>query len=56
VKTGDVILDIAGKAVTSPNDVSTALATAQKDGKKSVLLRVKSGEATRFLALPVGRA
>ncbi|MDB5601618.1 MAG: serine peptidase [Xanthobacteraceae bacterium] len=56
VKTGDVILDIAGKAVSNPSDVSTALATAQKDGKRSVLLRVKSGEGTRFLALPVGRA
>jgi serine protease Do len=56
VKTGDVILDIAGKSVTNPNDISTALTAAQKDGKKSVLLRVKSGQGTRYLALPVGRA
>jgi serine protease Do len=55
-KTGDVILEVAGKAVSTPGDVRKALGQARSDGKRTVLLRVKSGEATRFVALPVGRA
>src|SRR5207247_4874251 len=43
-KTGDVILEVAGKKVGSPADVRNALTAAQKDGKRSVLARVKSGE------------
>ena len=54
-KTGDVILDVAGKAVSSPADVRKALADARGDGRKNVLLRVKSGEGTRFVAIPLSR-
>ena len=52
--TGDVILEVAGKAVSTPGDVRTAIASARTGGKRSVLLRVKKGENTRFVALPVG--
>ena len=55
-RSGDIILEVAGKAVSSPDDVRKALADARKDGKGAVLMRVKSGEATRFVALPVGKA
>ncbi|MPZ54993.1 MAG: Do family serine endopeptidase [Rhizobiales bacterium] len=55
-KTGDVILEAGGKSVSAPSDVSKAIADAHKDGKRSILIRVKSGGATRFVALPVGRA
>jgi serine protease Do len=55
-KTGDVIFDVAGNAVSTPADVLKALADARKDGKKAVLMRVKSGENTKFVALPVGDA
>ncbi|ARQ00975.1 Do family serine endopeptidase [Pseudorhodoplanes sinuspersici] len=55
-KTGDVILEVAGKAVSNPADVRKALADARKDNKRTVLMRVKSGEGTRFVALPAGRA
>ena len=55
-KSGDVILEVAGKAVSSPADVRKALADARGDGKRAVLLRVKSGDQTRFIALPLGRA
>jgi serine protease Do len=55
-KTGDVILEVAGKAVTNPADVRKALEAAKGEGKRTVLLRVKSGEATRFVAIPVARA
>jgi serine protease Do len=55
-KTGDVILEIGGSKVESPADVRKALADAKSAGKRTVLMRVKSGEATRFVALPVGNA
>jgi serine protease Do len=55
-KTGDVILDVGGMKVESPADVRKALTDAKASGKRTVLMRVKSGAATRFVALPVGNA
>ncbi|HLN11300.1 MAG TPA: Do family serine endopeptidase [Xanthobacteraceae bacterium] len=55
-KTGDIILDVAGKTVSAPADVRKALNDARAEGKRSVLLRVKSSEGTRFVALAIGRA
>ena len=52
--TGDVILEIAGKSVSTPADVRDVIASARTQGKRSVLIRVKKGENTRFVALPVG--
>lgn len=51
LRSGDVILEAAGQPVTRPSEVSAALAAAKKDGRKAVLLRVKSGDNTRFVAL-----
>ena len=53
-RTGDVILDVGGASVSSPGDVRKALASAQADGKRNVLMRVKSGQGTRFVAVPLG--
>jgi serine protease Do len=50
---GDVILDVAGKAVNTAPDLRDALNQAGQGGKKEVLLRVRSGEGTRFVAIPV---
>ncbi|MEA2953391.1 MAG: serine protease Do [Alphaproteobacteria bacterium] len=55
-KTGDVILDIGGKMVGNPADVRKALADARGQGKRNVLMRVKSSGATKFVAMPLGRA
>jgi serine protease Do len=55
-RVGDVILDVAGKAVSTPADVRKELSELRKGGKHSVLMRVKSGDATRFIALPLGNA
>jgi serine protease Do len=52
LKEGDVILEVAGKPVSRPSDVSEAISAAKSDGKNSVLLRVKSGDGERFLTLP----
>ena len=48
--TGDVILEVAGKAVSTPADVRKAIASARTEGKRTVLMRVKSGDNTRFVA------
>ena len=52
--TGDIILQVAGKSVSSPSDVRKEIASARTEGKRTVLMRVKSGDNTRFVALPVG--
>jgi len=52
--TGDVILEVAGKSVSSPAEVRDAIASVHAEGKRTVLMRVKKGEGTRFVALPVG--
>jgi serine protease Do len=52
--TGDVILEVAGKSVSTPADVRKMITSARSDGKRTVLLRVKKGDNTRFVALPVG--
>jgi serine protease Do len=55
MKTGDVILDVGGKQVARPSDVRDALVAAHKAGRHSVLMRVKTADATtRFVALPLG--
>jgi serine protease Do len=54
LQTGDIILDVGGKAVSTPVEVHNAVRDARKSGKRTVLFRVQSGEASRFVALPVG--
>jgi serine protease Do len=56
IETGNVILEIGGKAVVNADDVRNALSEAKSEGKHQVLLRVKMGDATRFVALPLGNA
>jgi len=53
---GDVILDVGGKAVSSVGDVRNALRDARTAGKHDVLIRLKSGDQTKFVALPVAQA
>ncbi|MET4070072.1 serine protease Do [Bradyrhizobium sp. S3.2.6] len=53
IQTGDVILNVGGKAVATVGDVRSELAQAKSSGKNSVLLQVKNAEATRFIAVPL---
>jgi len=55
-RVGDVILDVGGKSVSNPSDVRKQLADARKEGKRALMFRVKSGEGTRFVAMPLGNA
>jgi serine protease Do len=55
LRSGDVILEVAGKAVKTPFEVTDAIEAARKDGKSVLLMRVKSEQGTRFVTVPVGR-
>jgi serine protease Do len=51
LRTGDVILEVQGRAIKSPDDVVAGVKTARDDGRKAVLLRVKQGDTIRFVAI-----
>ena len=53
---GDVIIEISGKPVSKPAEVRAAIDEARKDGRKAVMLRVKSDEGMRFVALALPKA
>ncbi len=61
LKPGDVILEVAGVSVSNPSDVAAGVkkamdgATAEKDTVK-VLMQVKTGDQTRFIALSLKKA
>ena len=52
---GDVIFEVAGKTVSNAGDVREAIASARSENKNTVLIRVRSGGSSRFVALPLGR-
>ena len=52
LKSGDIILEVAGADVNGPADVQEALKAA---GKSRVLMLVRSGESQRFMALPLAK-
>jgi len=56
LKKGDVILEVAGKGVTKPGDVGDALEAARSDKKSSVLMRLRSGDASRYVAVPLANS
>jgi serine protease Do len=53
LKKGDVILEVAGKSVTDPSDVREAIEAARTDKKRSVLMRLRSGDASHYVAVPL---
>ena len=53
---GDVILEVSGKPVTTPADVKAGIASAKQDGKKSVLMLIRTAEATHFVAFEFPKA
>src|SRR6266852_4659959 len=54
-KEGDVILEVAGKSVANAGDVRDAVNAARTDNKNSVLMRIKSGGSSRFVAVPLAK-
>jgi serine protease Do len=53
-QSGDVILAVGGKTVDNPSDVRKALSEAKSQGKHDVLLRVKTADTMKLVALPIG--
>ena len=54
LRSGDVILEVAGEKVNSPSDFGKAIARAREKGRKAVLLLVRSRNGDqRFVALPL---
>ncbi len=52
LKAGDIIIEVTGKKVGNPSDLTSAIQSAQKGGKRSVLLRLKSSNGMKYVALP----
>ena len=52
-KKGDVILEVAGKSVATPGEVREAIEGARSDKKNNVLMRLRSGDASRYVAVPL---
>jgi serine protease Do len=52
---GDVILQVAGKKVASAGELRSAIDAAQKSGKHTVVMRVRSADGVKFVAVPVDR-
>jgi serine protease Do len=53
---GDIILDVAGKPVSSPADVKAGIASAKSQGKKAVMMRIQTADGARFVAVPFPKA
>jgi serine protease Do len=53
LRRGDVILEAGGQPVASTGDLANAIDGARKEGRRSVLLRVKSADGAKFIAVPV---
>jgi hypothetical protein len=45
---------VGGSVVKTPVDFYKALTEVQSKGRRIALARVRSNEATRFIAIPVG--
>ena len=63
LKPGDVILQVAGVTVSDPSDVAEGVKKAMANAKTGsdkdtvkILVQVKSGDQTRFLALSLKKA
>ena len=54
-KEGDVILEVGGKSVATAGEVREAMDAARTENKNSVLMRVKSGGSSRFVAVPLAK-
>jgi serine protease Do len=51
---GDLILDVADEAIGAPEDVYRLVDSAKNAGKRSILMRIKSGDTAKFVAVPIG--
>ena len=55
LRVGNIILEVSGKKVESPNDIVESITEARSVGRKAILIRMTNGENSRFVAFPIGR-
>jgi serine protease Do len=55
IRVGDVILEISGNPVSRPEDLTNAVREANRLQRRAVLLRIRSGTETRFVAVQLRR-
>ena len=55
IRVGDVILEINGNPVTGPDDLANGVKEANRLQRRAVLLRIRSGNETRFVAVQLRR-
>jgi serine protease Do len=52
LRPGDLVIAIGSAAVTTPEEIQQKAATAKKNGRKELLVRIERDGITRFVALP----
>ncbi|HTZ66362.1 MAG TPA: Do family serine endopeptidase [Roseiarcus sp.] len=53
---GNIILDVSGKPVSTPEDVKAGIASAKSEGKKAVMMRIQTADGAHFVAVPFPKA
>lgn len=55
LRSGDIIVEVAGSPVSTPGDVAEGVQKAREKGRTAVLMRIRSGDQHRFVALPINK-
>jgi len=55
VQVGDVIVSVGGNPVGQPQDVAAGVEAAKQEGRKAVLMQVRSGDQLRYVAIPIAK-
>ena len=56
LRVGNIITEVSGKKVDTPNDITESIREAKNVGRKAILMRLRSGESSRFVAFPIDRS
>jgi serine protease Do len=56
IKSGDLILEVSGTPVSTPDDLVKGVREANRLQRRAVLLKVKSGSETRFVAVQLKKS
>ncbi len=54
LQAGDIILDVGRRAVKAPADVRKIVDESRAQSKHAILIRIKRGDTTSFVAIPIG--
>ena len=56
LRVGNIILEVSGKNVVTPEDISASITEALNIGRKAILIRISNGENSRYVAFPIERS